>query len=306
MKKQLPIYSIEKFQNSNNEIDFYANNLAEHVKEHHFTNLPHKHDFYLMMLVTAGSGIHEIDFEKYKVKPGSVFVMKPGQMHYWNLSDDIEGFIFFHSKNFYEEVFVQETINDFQFYNSYQSESVIKLKAITILSLKNLMKEIIVEHNSNAFLKEKKIHSLINLVYLEMAREFVPNKVGATKTYLLTLKKFDSLIEKNFREMKFAKDYASELNISEKHLNRIAKTCLNKTSTQLIAERILLEAKRMLIHSGLSVNQIGDELGFNEKSYFVRFFRKNAGLTPKVFLNIYKKNEFLKIFHCYSSANSFQ
>jgi len=290
VKKQLPVYGIQKFQNLIKEHDFYANHLSKHVKAHHFTNLPHKHDFYLVMLVTAGSGTHEIDFENYKVTRGSLFLMKPGQMHYWNLSDDIDGFVFFHSKNFYDEGFVKTTINDFQFYNSSQNCPLIKLKNKTVLSLQNLMQQMITEHKSNTLLKEQKIHSLINLVYVELAREFVLKKTDGNKTYLLLFNKFEQLIEKHFREIKFAKEYAAKLNISEKHLNRITKTCLNKTSTQLIAERILLEAKSMLIHSGLNVNQIGDELGFNDKSYFVRFFRKNEGHTPMAFLNTYKKN----------------
>ena len=82
----------------------------------------------------------------------------------------------------------------------------------------------------------------------------------------------------------------SKLNISEKHLNRIVKNCLNKTSSSLIQERVILEAKRMLMHSELNVTEISVALGFNESSYFIRFFKKKTGVTPMGFLNLYIKN----------------
>ena len=104
------------------------------------------------------------------------------------------------------------------------------------------------------------------------------------------MRQFEELVEENFKEMKFAKDYASKLNISEKHLNRIVKNCLNKTSSSLIQERVILEAKRMLMHSELNVTEISVALGFNESSYFIRFFKKKTGVTPMGFLNLYIKN----------------
>src|SRR5688572_27569378 len=126
MSENLPVYNIRKFK-TGKENDFYVNHLSRHVKEHHFTNLPHKHDFYLVMLVTKGSGTHEIDFEKHKVAPGTLFMLKPGQMHYWKLSPNIEGFVFFHSKNFYEEGFVNSSLKDFAFYGTAPNRSIIKL-----------------------------------------------------------------------------------------------------------------------------------------------------------------------------------
>ena len=59
----MPIYSINKFELSTNEGDFYTSFLSKHVKNHHFTNYPHKHDFFLVILFTQGKGKHEVDFE---------------------------------------------------------------------------------------------------------------------------------------------------------------------------------------------------------------------------------------------------
>ena len=78
------------------------------------------------------------------------------------------------------------------------------------------------------------------------------------------------------------------MNLSEKHLNRISKECLNKTTSALIAERITLEAKRLLIHSKYTVTEVASELGYDDTSYFSRFFKKNCGETPIQFLSKYR------------------
>jgi AraC-like DNA-binding protein len=91
-----------------------------------------------------------------------------------------------------------------------------------------------------------------------------------------------------FKSKKYPHEYALLMNLSEKHLNRISKECLNKTTTDLIAERIILEAKRLLIHSKHTVTEVASELGYDDNSYFSRFFKKNSGETPVEFLNKYK------------------
>ncbi len=288
MKNELPIYSINKFELSSNGGDFYTNYLNKHVNKHHFTNFPHKHDFYLVILFTKGKGKHEVDFETYKVETGAMFALKPGQMHYWELSDDVDGFVFFHSREFFDKGFISLSIKDFHFYNSFQGTPYFKLKEKQLNTLKYLMNELVTEYANMDFFKWQKIHSLIVLVYIQISRENNLLRNIKNQTYLAKVKQFEDLIEENFRSEKFVKGYASKLNITEKHLNRVTKSCIGKTSTQLISERIILEAKRMLIYSTLNVSQIAVELGYFDNSYFVRLFKKNVGITPNAFLIKYK------------------
>ena len=295
MKNELPIYSINKFELKNNEGDFYANYLNKHVRNHHFTNFPHKHDFYLVILFTKGKGKHEVDFETFKIEKGALFVLKPSQMHYWELSDDVDGFVFFHSKEFFDRGFISLSIKDFHFYNTFQGTPCFKLKETQLKKINFVMNDLVTEYVKNDFFKWQKIHALIVLVYIEISREKNPLGKIKNQTYLTKLRHFEDLIEDNFRSKKFVKEYALKLNITEKHLNRVAKSCIGKTSTQLINERIILEAKRMLLYSKLNVTQIGEELGYFDNSYFVRLFKKNVGMTPFAFLVKYKKTEYIKI-----------
>ena len=78
------------------------------------------------------------------------------------------------------------------------------------------------------------------------------------------------------------------MNISPKHLNRITQTVMQKTASEIITERVILEAKRMLIYLDESLVEIAFRLGYEEYSYFARVFRKNAGITPSQFVKNHK------------------
>ena len=287
MPKTLPVYRILDFHQKNPGNHFYANDLHTHLKEHQFTNDPHKHDFYLTVLFTKGNGTHEVDFIKYKIKTGALFTLKPGQMHNWNLSADTRGYVFFHSKDFYEERYTSEKLNNYPFFASFGNAALIQLNTSMHKQTEALMAEIVREYKKTKLRSDQKIHSLVNIIYIELMRSYAPTRKIQNQTYLMQVQKFEDLIEQHYRNHKLPKDYAAKLFITEKHLNRITRSLLNKTSTQLIGERIILEAKRSLFSSKLNITQISDELGFNDTSYFIRFFKKYVSETPLAFSKRY-------------------
>lgn len=83
--------------------------------------------------------------------------------------------------------------------------------------------------------------------------------------------------------LRTAQDFASQLSIHLNHLNRALKQVTGKTTTQVITERLLLEAKAMLKYTSWNISEIGYSLGFDDSSYFIRSFKSHAGLTPKAF-----------------------
>ena len=100
---------------------------------------------------------------------------------------------------------------------------------------------------------------------------------------LTVLRNFQHLIEKHFRTIKLPKEYAGLLYITPNHLNALCQDLLGKTAGDLIRDRVLLEAKRLLTNAGISVTQIAYDLNFQDNSYFNRFFKKNEGMTPEEF-----------------------
>ncbi|AZQ63995.1 helix-turn-helix domain-containing protein [Flammeovirga pectinis] len=288
---QLPILNIKEFENINSDATFYANSFIPHLKQHHHSIMaPHKHDFYLIVLFTKGSGTHEIDFNSYTVKPGSVFLLNPGQTHYWTLSDDIDGFVFFHSKSFYDMGFNGRTVNDFPFFFSTQNSPCVYLDKIEIDKFITIFKEVVEEYEQDLPLKRQKIVSLIDVFYIEISRYYVDEatlKNNKSNRYAILFREFEELIESTYKTEKSPQFYAKKLNISPKHLNRIIKELIGKTSSELITERVILEAKRLLIHSKQNFNEIAYTLGYEDYSYFSRIFKNKSGDNPSVFQEKY-------------------
>lgn len=281
---QLPVLKIDQFRHEQENRSIYANNLPAHLKHYHFIHMPHKHDFYLVVLFTKGKGIHEIDFKSYDVKPGSVFLMKPGQTHNWKLSKDINGYVFFHSAEFYNLLFTSHKINDYSFFNSFQNTPLLQIKKKQQKAMEELFASILEEYKNERLLWEQKMLLLIAEVYVEVARQYAPIKlIQGSKTYLFTFREFEKLVDEKYKQLKSPKEYASDLNITERHLNRICKSCVNKTSTNVIADRVVLEAKRLLVNTSYSVNEIATELGYFDNSYFTRLFKLKCKETPAVF-----------------------
>jgi len=286
----LPVYRIDQFLSEKGDHDFYANALPAHLRDHHFINTPHKHNFYLCILFTAGTGVHEVDFIKYRIKPGSIFFLSPGQMHNWKMSADADGFIFFHSGNFYDLHFNNRKVQDFPFFQSIYNSAVLYINKAETEQLTFLYKELLKEYLGGQFLKQALLCSLADQIYIRLARLYIPGKKAQENNrYMAYLRKLEMLINENFKEIKSPSAYAGMMNMSGKHLNRICQVCLQKTVSEMIADRVILEAKRILVHADRTVAETALELGFPEQSYFNRLFKKNTGETPLQFVRKYNQ-----------------
>jgi AraC-like DNA-binding protein len=92
-----------------------------------------------------------------------------------------------------------------------------------------------------------------------------------------------ALINRHYRSMRLPREYAEQLYITPNHLNALCQDLLGKTAGDVIRERVLLEAKRLLTNEQKSVSEIAGELNFPDNSYFSRFFRKYTGQSPEEF-----------------------
>lgn len=286
--KKYPIYSVRNFSCNDIHRDFYVNTFKEHLKSHSFIEEPHRHDSYLMVFFTDGSGIHEIDFDRFEIKKGSLFVLQPGQMHHWSLSDDIEGFVIIFSQELYNLYFGQKKINNYNFYHSIHNrpEMVFETTEISkILPYFNLL----IEENSQAnnFQLDKMLN-LLDCIHIEIARKYSETYSHQTHSYNIKINTFEKLLEQHFKENKSPSFYADKLNITLKHLNRICNEILQKTATEVIMNRVILETKRMLTDKQLAVNEVASAVGYDDYSYFSRVFKKQTGFSPTRFRDLKK------------------
>ncbi|MFH6970515.1 AraC family transcriptional regulator [Flavobacterium petrolei] len=281
--KKYPIYNIQRFNCNSVNSDLYINTFKNHLIDHSFVEEPHRHNSYVLVFFTKGSGTHEIDFDVFAIQPGSMFFLQPGQMHHWNLSDDVEGFVIFYSQEMYNLYFGQKTIADYPFYSSVDNKPEMVFGASELKAILPYFESLIVETQSNQLLKQDKTMNLLDIIHIEIARKYSETHLHEAHSYNVKIKNFEVLLENNFRIEKAPFFYASQLNITLKHLNRICNEMLQKTTTEVITARIILEAKRMLMDKKFTVNEIATELGFDDYSYFTRLFKKHTGMTSKDF-----------------------
>jgi len=111
----------------------------------------------------------------------------------------------------------------------------------------------------------------------------IANNKGPASYNQILLKNFQKLIEDNYLSLKLPKDYADLLYITPNHLNAICKDLLGMQAGEVIRNRTLLEAKRLLTNLQLNINEIAFRLNFNDNSYFTKFFKKLEGITPEEF-----------------------
>lgn len=287
--KNLPVLHIGQFNAAGEGKGFYTETLQRHLQDHLITARPHRHDFFLAVLFTKGKGVHEVDFTKYAVKPGALFLLSPGQSHHWTLSADVEGYIFFHTREFFDKRFTGQCLQDFPFFGSIYHPPVVQLPKKALEAALSVFLSILREYKATAAMKQEKLASLVNLLYIDLLRVYtlsVPVKSGL---YLARLRQFEQLLDMQFRTLKSPSRYAEEMRITERHLNRICRTCLGKTPTDLIHDRSMLEAKRLLMGNDPVIAGIAGELGYADASYFSRLFKKKTGQTPKAFLNSYDR-----------------
>ena len=284
--EKYPIYDIKKFNCNIHENDLYINTFKEHLLDNSFIENSHRHTFYLLVLFTNGSGIHKIDLNEFKIKKGSLFIIQPGQAHSWKLSKDIDGYIVFYSKEIYNLYFGEKKIEEYPFYEPSKNISNISFNENESREIETFFQLLVKENQHHKSRKTDKILNIIDIIHIEISRKHLLENEHSSETYHHKIKLFSEFLEVHFTTEKSPSFYAEKMYISLKHLNRICKELLNKTVTELISKRVVLEAKRMLTFSTDSVSQIADALGYSNYSYFSKLFKKNTGFTPSK----YKEN----------------
>jgi AraC family transcriptional regulator, transcriptional activator of pobA len=279
----IPVYGISEFYLPKNETSFYVNRLSDHLLSHQFVNKPHSHSTYIAVLFTKGTGIHYIDFQTYPVQPWSVFLLSPGQVHSWDLSDDTDGFVFFHTRSFYDDASYTHKVNDYPFFFLSQNYPMVNVPEHAHSTIENLFLQIFVEANSNFLYKQLKIHTMVTTIYIELARLYQNKEIHFESENHLRVRMLLRLIDTFFVTHKLPNQYAEMMHMSTRHLSRICNEILDKNTGELIQERVVLEAKRLLIYSKSTVSDVAFSLGFEDVSYFNRFFKSQSGITPKEF-----------------------
>ena len=281
--EKLPVYQIKKFNCHSEENDLYFNDFKTHLIANDFIENSHSHNFYLLMLFTNGTGLHTVDFNTYAIQPNSLFVLKPGQIHSWQLSEDIDGYIAFYSQEVYNVYFGSKQIENYSFYRDSKNSPEMILNDFQTQEISTYFDLILEENHKNEFKKTEKLLNLLDIIHIELARIYESQQDHNLHSYNFKIQELEQLVNQYFKTEKLPSFYADKMNMSLKHLNRICKNVLDCTLTEFIYNKIILESKRLLSANTMTIGEVANELGFENYSYFTKVFKKYTNLTPKAF-----------------------
>lgn len=243
----------------------------------------HRHDYYHILYVKKGFGEHWIDFKKYEIIPNSIFFVSPGQVHSLKIDEHIEAYVITFNSHFYLLNDSIQKLMDYPFFHSINNEPVIYLPE-SMANIQFVLDELYKEDRSTEKGKNTILRAFLEVILVRISRLYKQHEINNAPSHLsFQLRNLEALIDTHFRDLKLLNDYADLMHISPKHLNGLCKRGLNKTVTNLIHERTLIEVKRLLLFTDQSISEIAFELGFADKSYFMRFFKKHTSLTADAF-----------------------
>jgi AraC-like DNA-binding protein len=232
-----------------------------------------------LLLIIDGKGQHEIDFNLYPIEKHRIFLMRPGQVHSWTLSPKVKGLIV----EFEAEILRSKDIRWNQLISLLQHipESFLLTKD-DFSGIKAFIENALTEYESKPSTYELVLHSTLTQIVIKLSRlSRKPQSLVTSDNDLHEA--FLQLVETHYKDEHQVEFYAKALKLTAKALTmRFYREAL-QPPRDCIQDRCLLEAKRLLAYSNLSIQEIGEELGFEDPNYFSRFFRKKTDESPGEF-----------------------
>lgn len=247
---------------------------------------PHRTGFYHILWFQKGNPTHLVDFNPVKIKPNTILFLNKDTVQRFDKKGGFDGKAILFTDNFFcktetDTKYLRSSI----LFNDLFSVSQIQISKTASLFadlFKLMEKELENEKDiSQSDILKNLLHNFLLLSERERRKQdFTEIKKGDDLDYVLL---FKDLLETNYRKLKQVSNYAKKISVTEKRLNQATSKILDKLPKQMIDERVMLEAKRLLAHTNESVKEIGFDLGFDEPTNFIKYFRKHSHSTPVEF-----------------------
>lgn len=291
MSNDIVNYSIENIkaeERSGKDFDFfrfeYFAKDIEHLKHNH------RHEFHAFIFVTGGSGSHVLDFIEYPLIANRCFYISYGQIHAWKTLKRVKGFVILFTDDFYNSIYTgNELIKSDRLLSGLHDFTDItsdKFPTWQIL-FEQIEQEFKYKENDWKLIVCLRLKAMVLL--LKRFHNTDTNNDDRFKHKHHLIIELRELINEYYLSLKTPKDYAEKLNITPNYLSAICKEVTGKPAGQLIRDRIILEAKRLILHTQLTISEITHQLGFDDKSHFGKYFKKATGSAPDKF-----RKEFIK------------
>ena len=245
-------------------------------------------NYFTLIWLQNGNGKVKVDFSEYDFTSNQLLAFAPYQPFMLNTSEEINGIVLhFHPDFFCIHKHHQEVSCNGILFNNIYEPPYISIDENTKSTFEMILEQIKIEMQNPALAQYELLISYLKIILITASRlkkEQQPKvKIESTGKEPFVLQNLKNYIELHFKKIHSPSDYANLLNISPKALAKITKNYFNKTLTNLIAERIVIEAKRELYLTNKSVKEIAYELGYDDEHYFSRFFKTNADVSPQLY-----------------------
>lgn len=281
--KTIPVRQIKGSDKVPNFSDsFNIRNISNMLAGKDMVQPLHRHDFFFILALKKAKGHHEIDFTSYKVGNNAIFFLRPGQVHQLTLKAGSTGYLMAFTKDFYypHDKLSTQLLRKAANMNYYKPNATLVKKFDAVLT------HIFQEYTGKQEMYQEAIKANLHIFFIELVRLHKLNADHTVNLYIQErLEALQVLLETHIATHKQVSDYAQLLNLSPWQLNAITKATLGKTCSHLINEQIILESKRYLLATSNQVSQIAYHLGYEDVSYFIRFFKKHTGYSPEAFRN---------------------
>jgi AraC family transcriptional activator of pobA len=244
---------------------------------------PHKHNFYTIIFSKKGKGEHTIDFTKYIIKDNRVFFLMPGQVHQVYTPVRPEGLVIMFTGEFLCKYHINEDfLTNLGLFSCKPDTPPLDLSEERAAKIFSMGKEIeALFYRGDRYVNEA-VASWLKLFLIECNSELDRSFNGNTQlleTGRDLVGRFRRLLEERFREWHQVSDYSDSLNITSDYLNTVMKDAVGTNAKDFIQKRIIVESKRLGIHTELTSKEIAYSLGFQDPAHFSNFFKKREGVT---------------------------
>jgi AraC family transcriptional regulator, transcriptional activator of pobA len=273
----IPIHDFKKSSQETMSFRFIPLNQRS---DYDFTKA-HRHSYYEIFLFSKGGGYHEIDFNAHNITDASIHFVTPGQVHKVRRAPDSFGAILLFSDDFYHlGAKADLPLHDYPFLNTHSEGSpIVQLQEEQFNELLSISQIMGKEKANSDPVGLEVIRTYLHIFLLKCHQYHSHQKTHRQPEGLALFHRFKALLEKAYNKEHLSSYYSGELLVSNKKLNEVCKTFAGTTPNNIIKNRLVLEAKRRLLHSDNNVKEIGYQLGFEDPAYFNRFFRKHVEMS---------------------------
>lgn len=295
MHNEIQTYKLE--HPNGDSIDFILKSTADIFDQMQgkpeMLDQPHRHDYYTIILVEEElGGIHKIDFKEYPLNGAAIHFVYPGQVHQFLTDQRPNGYVLNFSKTFLMQNGISEELVDRTYlFTTFGDSPPMPVSPEQLETFKGIINQMQFYQQGHNYFRYDALGALLKLFIINvsgacnLSKHTSEHETGSNRL----MYGFKGLIEKHYQQAHKVQFYAEQLSVSSEYLNRYIKGKTGKSAKEFIQDKVMIEAKRLLLFTDLSGKELAYEIGFEEPSHFTSFFKKHSGQSPIAFRQSVRK-----------------